>query len=201
MQQHDKFSFELNGPTLNVHKVDHFDGLVGGLYCRILIAQNGLWYAELDTPSEQDYDEYFHKALETACILVGSTVYEHTDLALVAISPQLGANRAVVSAGGIYTFTASGHLFPMQISGAMYQQPAGQMNYQGPMQHHRNSVLVDIGAKNEMERLLRQAMHVLWNMCQEFSGFNTRPSTFTTNDPEQHRFNMSDDQRNQQEIG
>lgn len=122
MQQNNEFSFTLNGPTLKVCKVDHFDGLEGGLYRRIFIAHNGLWYAELQSEPAQDYDEYFRKALDAASILIGATIYECVDLAIVAISPQIGKNCVVVAPGGVYAIQVTGNLLPMQISGAVYQR-------------------------------------------------------------------------------
>lgn len=254
MQQHNKFSFALNGPTLNVHKVEHFEGLESGLYRRVFIAQNGLWYAELDAPPEQDYEEYFRKALDAASILIGATVYECLDLALVAISPRLGVNCAVISVGGIYAVVDSGHLFPLEMTGAMYHTPishqpqgfARQMDYRGPMfmgdyqpvvppQQYGYQVppimseviipgmrsaggkLVDHGgflhwvpsgahrpkpipvvnptigfeARMDMEQTIRQALALL----QRNGYYPLSPQSY------QHRFDMSGDERNQQEIG
>lgn len=133
MQQNNEFSFTLNGPTLNVRKVEHFDGLEGGLYRRIFIAHNGLWYAELQSEPEQDYDEYFRKALDAASILIGATIYECVDLATVAISPQIGKNCVVVAPSGVYAIQVTGNLLPMQMSGAVYQQS----HFQSPYPHNQ----------------------------------------------------------------
>lgn len=123
MQPNNVFSFSLNGPTLSVRKVENFEGLEGGLYRRIFIAKNGLWYAELQSEPEQDYDTYFRKALDAAFILIGSCVYECVDLAVVAISPQIGKNCVVVTPGNIYAFEITGTLLPMQISPGYCKQP------------------------------------------------------------------------------
>lgn len=261
MQQNNEFSFTLNGPTLNVRKVEHFDGLEGGLYRRIFIAHNGLWYAELQSEPEQDYDAYFRKALDAASILIGATTYECVDLAVVAISPQIGKNCVVVAPNGVYSIGVTGNLLPMQISGAMYTPPQavnrtpsfthGQAfvrhldNYRPvtPTAHYsaRNSQQVTIPGvihlgifienngflhwlaaerghvtpmpvinptlsfedRIELEKILREMIRALGiqHSYPQPCGFVERPDVFTSNDPKQHRFDMSGNQRNQQEIG
>lgn len=261
MQPNNVFSFSLNGPTLNVRKVENIEGLEGGLYRRIFIAQNGLWYAELDASPEQDYDGYFRKALDSASILIGDTIYECVDLALVSISPQIGKNCAVVAPHGIYSIEIAGGLFPMQISGAMYAPPH-PTNWAPPTTHgqafaqhfggyrptpahayypakygqqvivpgiNHLGIFTDRGGflhwliaerghatpvpvinptlsfedRMELEKIFREMIRALGTQHSypQPCGFVERPDVFTSNDPEQHRFNMSDDQRNQQEIG
>lgn len=133
MQQHTEFSFAMNGPRLNVRKVEDLDGLLAGPYCRILIAPNGLWYAELESETDQNHDAYFIKALDAAKILICATIYECVDLVDVDISSQIGRHCAIVTSNGIYARSIGG-ILPLQIAGAMcHKEFARQMDYRGPM--------------------------------------------------------------------